>query len=232
MTEEKRNVAIKDWAEDDRPREKLLQKGKSSLSNAELIAILIATGTREESAVALAKRILQLTNNNLNELGRTEVKDLMKVKGIGQAKAITIAAALELGARRLDEQVMEKPFVKSSRDAFNMLHPLMSDLKKEEFWVLLLNRGNKVIHRFRLSEGGVSGTVVDPKFIFKIALEYLASSLIISHNHPSGLTKPSQADKDLTKKLKEGGKLLEIQVLDHLIIADNSYLSFADEGMM
>lgn len=232
MSEPFVNVPITSWAEDDRPREKLLLKGKSALSNAELLAILISTGTKEASAVELGKRILKLANNNLNELGKLSIKDLMKVKGIGEAKAISIAAALELGARRKHEDAMEKPSITSSRDAFNILHPILTDLKIEEFWVLLLNRGNKVIYRFRASEGGVSGTVADPKVIFKMALEHLASSLILSHNHPSGNTRPSQADIDLTKKMKEAGKLLDIQVLDHLIITETNYYSFADEGMM
>lgn len=232
MSESSVHVPITQWAEDDRPREKLLLKGKTALSHAELLAILISTGTREASAVELGKRILQLAGNNLNELGKLSVKDLQKVKGIGEAKAITIAAALELGARRKREEVLEKPIISSSRDAFNLMHTVLADLKVEEFWVLLLNRGNKVIHRYRASEGGISGTIADPRVIFKVAIDHLASSIILCHNHPSGNTKPSQADVDLTKKLKEGGRLLDIQVLDHLIVTEKSFFSFADEGMM
>ncbi|MBX7205457.1 MAG: DNA repair protein RadC [Bacteroidia bacterium] len=232
MSDENPYVSIKNWAEDDRPREKLLLKGKHALSNAELLAILISTGTKEASAVELGKRILKLAGDNLNELGRLGVKDLTKVKGIGKAKAITIAAALELGARRRVEEVMEKAIIRSSRNAFDIMHPLLADLKKEEFWILLLNRANKVIHKFRVSEGGVAGTVADPKIIFKTALDHLASGVILCHNHPSGNNKPSQSDIDLTKKMKEAGKLLEIAVLDHIIIAENNYYSFADEGIM
>jgi DNA repair protein RadC len=223
---------IKSWSPEDRPREKLLLKGTSALSDAELVAILIGSGTPKMSAVELSKKILLQGNNNLNELARLSVRDLMKIKGIGEAKAITIVAALELGRRRKEQDPEEKPKITSSKDAFDLLKGEMMDLPKEEFWVLLMNRANRVIKKKRISEGGVSGTVADPKIIYKIALEELASGLIVAHNHPSGNLQASQSDLDLTKKLKEAGKFLEIQLLDHIIIANQKYLSFADEGMI
>lgn len=223
---------IKSWSPEDRPREKLLLKGTSALSDAELVAILIGSGTPKLSAVELSKKILLQGNNNLNELARLSVKDLMKIKGIGEAKAITIVAALELGRRRREQDPEEKPKITSSKDAFDLLKGDMMDLPREEFWVLLLNRANRVAKKKRVSEGGVSGTVADPKIIYKMALEELASGIIVAHNHPSGNLQASQSDLDLTKKLKEAGKFLEIQLLDHIIIANQKYLSFADEGMM
>lgn len=223
---------IKSWSPEDRPREKLLLKGTSALSDAELVAILIGSGTPKMSAVELSKKILLQGNNNLNELARLSVKDLMKIKGIGEAKAITIVAALELGRRRKEQDPEEKPKITSSKDAFDLLKGEMMDLPKEEFWVLLMNRANRVTKKKRVSEGGVSGTVADPKIIFKLALEELASGIIVAHNHPSGNLQASQSDIDLTRKLKEAGKFLEIQLLDHIIIANQKYLSFADEGMI
>jgi DNA repair protein RadC len=223
---------IKSWSPEDRPREKLLLKGTSALSDAELVAILIGSGTPKLSAVELSKKILLHGNNNLNELARLSVKDLTKIKGIGEAKAITIIAALELGRRRKEQDPEEKPKITSSKDAFDLLRGDMMDLPKEEFWVLVMNRANRVIKKKRVSEGGVSGTVADPKIIYKLALEELASGIIVAHNHPSGNLQASQSDIDLTKKLKEAGKFLEIQLLDHIIIANQKYLSFADEGMI
>jgi len=223
---------IKSWSPEDRPREKLLLKGTSALSDAELVAILIGSGTPKLSAVELSKKILLLGNNNLNELARLSVKDLIKIKGIGEAKAITIVAALELGRRRKEQDPEEKPKITSSKDAFDLLKGEMMDLPKEEFWVLLMNRANRVIKKKKVSEGGVSGTVADRKIIFKLALEELASGIIVAHNHPSGNLQASQSDIDLTKKLREAGKFLEIQLLDHIIIANQKYLSFADEGMI
>ncbi len=223
---------IKSWSPEDRPREKLLLKGTSALSDAELVAILIGSGTPKMSAVELSKKILLQGNNNLNELARLSVKDLIKIKGIGEAKAITIVAALELGRRRKEQDPEEKPKITSSKDAFDLLKGEMMDLPKEEFWVLLMNRANRVTKKKRVSEGGVSGTVADPKIIFKLALEELASGIIVAHNHPSGNLQASQSDIDLTRKLKEAGKFLEIQLLDHIIIANQKYLSFADEGMI
>jgi len=230
--EDSKPLNIKDWSPEDRPREKLLQKGTSALTEAELIAILIGSGTVKASAVELAKKILLLGNNSLNELARLTVKDLMKIKGIGEAKAITIVAALELGRRRKEQDPAEKPKINSSKDAFDLLKGDFMDLPHEEFWVLLLNRANRVINKKRISGGGVSGTVADPKIIFKLALEELASGFIVAHNHPSGNLTASQSDLDLTRKLKESGKLLEIQLLDHLIITNQKYFSFADEGLI
>lgn len=225
-------ITIKNWSPEDRPREKLLIKGTASLSDAELIAILLGTGTTTISAVDLAKNLLQNSGNNLNELARLSVKDLMRIKGIGEAKAITIIAALELGRRRKNMMPEEKPKITSSLEVFELLKPDLMDISHEEFWVLLLNRANRVIKKQLISQGGVAGTVADPKIIFKMALEELASGIILAHNHPSGNLTPSQADIELTKKLKEAGKLLEVQVLDHVIIANQKYFSFADEGLV
>ena len=229
---ESKPMNIKSWSPEDRPREKLLLKGTSSLSDAELIAILLGSGTTTVSAVELAKRILKGVDNNLHDLARLSVKDLMKIKGIGEAKAVTIIAALEVGRRRKEIDPEEKPKISSSKDVFELLKPHLQDLHHEEFWIVLLNRANRVLKKHQISQGGVAGTVADPKIIFKIALEELASGVILAHNHPSGNLTASQADIDLTKKLKEAGKLLEIQVLDHLILAGQKYFSFADEGVL
>lgn len=223
---------IKRWAAEDRPREKLALKGKSALSDAELIAILLGTGTSKRSAVDLAKNILQAVNNDLNELARLSLKDLMKIKGIGEAKAITIISALELGRRRKDFQAEERPKIGSSADAYEILKADLLDIPYEAFWIILLNRANRVIKKHQISQGGVAGTVADPKIIFKIAVEELACGIILAHNHPSGNLTASQADLELTRKVKESGKLLDIQVLDHLIIAGKKYFSFADEGLL
>jgi len=220
------------WAEEDRPREKLLLKGKAALSDAELIGILLGSGTVSLSAVDLARQILASVDNNLNSLAKLSVKDLEKFKGIGEAKAITIVAALELGRRRKASELPQRQTITSSKDVFDLMHAHLLDLPHEEFWIILLNRANVVMKKVQISVGGVAGTVADPKLIFKTALENLASSIILVHNHPSGNLKPSQADKDLTHKLKEAGRYLEIPVLDHLIITEKSYLSFADEGIL
>jgi DNA repair protein RadC len=230
--EDSKPLNIREWSPEDRPREKLLLKGTSALSEAELVAILIGSGTTKTSAVELAKKVLILSNNNLNELARLGVKDLMKIKGIGEAKAITIVAALELGRRRKAQDMEEKPKISGSKDAFDLIQGDLMDLPHEEFWVLLLNRMHQVVKKKRVSEGGVSGTVADPKIIYKLALEDLASGVIVAHNHPSGNLKPSQSDIDLTRKLKEAGRMLEIQLLGHLIIANRNYFSFADEGLI
>ena len=226
------NLKIRSWAEEDRPREKLLLKGKSSLSDSELMAILIGSGTVSLSAVELSKQILSAANNNLNELAKLTVKDLQKFKGIGEAKAITIVAAMELGRRRKEADVNKKTKVTSSKDVYNYIIGDLQDLPHEEFWILTLNRSNLIIAKHKISAGGVSGTVADPKIIFKIALENLASSVILIHNHPSGNLKPSEADIRLTEKLKKSGKILDIPVLDHLIITDSSYYSFMDEHVL
>lgn len=223
---------IKEWSEADRPREKLLIRGKSELSSAELIAILIGSGSREESAVDLSKRILSSVNHDLHELASLSITDFMNFKGVGEAKAVSIIAALELGRRKKRAPLTKKNQVTSSRDAFELMEEHLGDLDHEEFWILLLNRANRLIEIRNVSKGGVSGTVADAKLIFKAALSKLASSIIVFHNHPSGNLKPSKADLLLTKKLVEGGKNLDIAVLDHLILGNNSYFSFADEGMI
>lgn len=232
MSFQEKALTIKSWSPEDRPREKLILKGKAVLSDAELIAILLGSGTTTLSAVDLAKIVLQAANNNLHELARLTVKDLIKIKGIGEAKAITIVAALELGRRRKDQDVDEKPKISSSKDAYQIIKADLLDIPHEEFWVLILNRANRVIKKHQISQGGVAGTVADPKIIYKSALDSLASGIILAHNHPSGNLTPSQADIDLTKKLRDAGKMLEIQVLDHIIVAGQKYFSFADEGML
>jgi DNA repair protein RadC len=230
--EDSKPLNIKDWNPEDRPREKLLLKGTSALSDAELIAILIGSGTANLSAVDVSKKVLLHGKNNLNELAKLSVKELMKVKGIGEAKAITIVAALELGRRRKEVDVEEKPKINVSKDAFDLIKGDLIDLPHEEFWVLLLNRANRVIKKKRVSEGGVTGTVADPKIIFKMALEELACGIVMAHNHPSSNLSPSQSDRDLTKKMKEAGKFLDVTLFDHIIVAGNNYFSFADEGLV
>ena len=220
--------SIKSWSLDDRPREKLIEKGAQTLSNAELLAILLGSGSREESAVDLAKRILKYALNNLTDLGRLGIEDLIQFKGIGEAKAVTLCSAFEI-ARRRKAEVIEKVKISSAQDVYNELSPFVSDLNHEEFWVLYLNRANIILRKNRISSGGVSGTVVDQKIILKKALLYLASSIVLVHNHPSGNLNPSIQDKKVTKKMKLACELLEINLLDHLIIAGNSYYSFADE---
>lgn len=230
--EDSQPMNIKSWSPEDRPREKLLLKGTSALSDAELIAILIGSGTAKLSAVDVAKKVLAYVENNLDGLAKLSIKELMKAKGIGEAKAITIVAALELGRRRKDQSPDEKPKIESSKTAFDLIKGDLMDLPHEEFWVMLLNRANRMTRKKRISEGGVSGTVADPKIIFKLALDDLASGIIVVHNHPSGNLKPSDSDINLTKKIKEAGKVLEISLLDHLIIAHDRYFSFADEGLI
>ena len=227
-----KKLSIKEWAVEDRPREKMLAKGIRSLSEAELIAILIGSGNLEESAVEVSRRIMASVNNNLNELGKKNINDLQKFKGIGPAKAITIAAAMELGRRRKESEPDEKPKVVTSADAATIFKPLLSDLPHEEFWVLLLNRNNLLIDKMLVSQGGLSGTIIDVRIILKMALDKLACSIILCHNHPSGNLIPSEADKEITKKIKEAGKHMDIPVLDHLIIANDTYFSFADEGLI
>jgi DNA repair protein RadC len=225
------NFSIKHWSEDDKPREKLMLKGKQALSDAELVAILIGSGSRNESAVSLSKRILASVDNNLNALGKLSLKQLMEFKGIGEAKAISIAAALELGRRRRAEETVELKKITSSKAVFELMQPLIGELPHEEFWVLFLNNSNKVLYKSQLSKGGITGTVVDIRLIFKMALENNAISIILTHNHPSGKLEASSADLEITKKLKLAGEQLEIRVLDHVIITENGYLSFQDEGI-
>jgi DNA repair protein RadC len=222
---------INQWAEDDRPREKFLLKGKSALSDSELLAILIRSGSRNESAVQLCQRILYSANNNLNQLGKLSIKQLTEFKGIGEAKAISIAAALELGRRRRAEDAVELEKITSSRSVFEIMQPIIGELPHEEFWVLYLNNSNKVIHKVQLSKGGITGTVVDSRIIFKTALEYNATSLILTHNHPSGKLLASNADREITKKIKLAGQQLDILVIDHIIITETGFYSFNDEGI-
>ncbi len=230
--QDQKPFSIKNWAEGDRPREKLLQKGKMSLSDAELIAILIGSGSREESAVQLSKRILAASENKLNELGKLSVQQLTKFKGIGEAKAITIVAAMELGRRRRGEEAVQRKQITSSDAVFEVMQPIIGDLGHEEFWILYLNNSNKILQKLQLSKGGMTGTLVDVRLAFKNALEVGATSVILAHNHPSGTLKPSEADKQLTRKLKLAGESLDIKVLDHLIVTQKSYFSFANEGIL
>ena len=222
---------ITNWSEDDKPREKLMLKGKSVLSDAELIAILIGSGSRNESAVDLSKKILASVDNNLNALGKLSISQLIAFKGIGEAKAISIIAALELGRRRRSEEAVELKKVTSSKVIFEIMQPIIGELPHEEFWIIYLNNSNKVISKSQLSKGGITGTLVDVRIVFKTALEMGATALILCHNHPSGTLIPSDADKQITKKLKLAGESLEIKVLDHLIVTETSYFSFADEGI-
>jgi len=222
---------IKDWAIEDRPREKLIAKGLQSLSDAELIAILISSGNRKETAVELSKRILISAENNLNKLGKLNLNDLQKFNGIGEAKAITIVAALELGRRRKLSEIVEKKIIRSSKDIFEFFHPILADIPHEEFWIVFLNRSNKIIDKLKISQGGLSGTVIDVRLIMKSAIEKLASSIILCHNHPSGNSKPSGNDIKITKKMRDAGEIMEIKVLDHIIVTDESYFSFTDEGI-
>lgn len=224
-----RSQGILSWAEEDRPREKLLLKGRSTLSDAELVAILIGSGSQELSAVELSKKILAHVNHDLNSLAKLSVKDLTQFKGIGEAKAISIVSALELGRRRKNSETLRKPKITCSKDAYEVIAPELLDQPLEQFWVIMLTRNNHVIIKRCISQGGVSGTVADPKVIFKRAIEDLASGIILVHNHPSGNLKPSHADIKLTQKLVESGKMLEIPILDHIIFTDNGYYSFADE---
>jgi DNA repair protein RadC len=220
---------IRDWAEGDRPREKLLNKGKAALSDAELIAILIGSGTRNESAVDLSRRILASVNNSLIELSKLTLSELQKFKGIGQAKAISIVAALELGRRRRGAEAGEHKKIVASKTAYEIFYPILSDLSYEQFAMILLNRSNKVIRVVNVSEGGVAGTVVDPKKVFRLAIENNASYIILGHNHPSGNIVPSDQDLQLTKKLKKAGETMDIMVIDHIIVGEEKYFSFADE---
>ncbi len=225
-------LSIKNWSEEDQPREKLMAQGRQVLSDAELIAILIGSGNREESAIELCKRILNNSLNNLNELAKLSVIDLMKFKGIGEAKAISIVAALELGRRRKSEEMIKKTQLSSSKQAYEYLRPVLEDLPHEEFWILFLNRANKIIGKQLIGRGGISQTTADVKIVFKKSIDKQASAIILGHNHPSGNLKPSESDIQLTKKIKKGSELLDIQVLDHLILGDGNYFSFNDSGLM
>jgi DNA repair protein RadC len=228
----KPSTSIKNWAADDRPREKLLSKGAEVLSNSELIAILINNGSKDKSAVDLAKEVLRLGSDNLNELGKLTLKDFQQIKGIGEAKAITIAAALELGRRRQASATLDKTIVQSSKDIAQYLKAILKDFTYEVFAVLFLNRANKINHFEIISRGGITGTVADPRIILKKALEQDATSIVLSHNHPSGSLRPSRADEELTQKIKEAAKYFDIKVIDHIIVSEDGYYSFADEGLI
>ena len=226
------SLPITAWAEEDRPREKLLLKGKTALSNAELIAILIGSGNRNQTAVELSKDILHSFENQLHTLGKSSVQDLMAFKGIGEAKAISIVAALELGRRRKNEDLQQRTQICSSQQAYHYIAPVLEDLKHEEFWVVCLNKQNKVLQRYQISKGGIDSTIVDAKIIFNTAIKALANSIMLFHNHPSGNLKPSKVDINVTRKIINAGKLLDINILDHIIVGDNDYFSFADEGIL
>lgn len=232
MSNEGKHFSIKNWSEDDQPREKLLYKGKNALSDAELVAILIGSGSRNESAVELCKRILQQNNNQLHQLQKQSIQQLTQFKGIGEAKAITIVAALELAKRLQLSETKELTKITSSEDVFKLMQPIIGDLPHEEFWVLLLNNSNKVIYKLQLSKGGLTQTIVDIRMLFKTALEHLATALILVHNHPSGQLVASGADKDITQKIKLAGNSLDIKLLDHLIITQTGYFSFADDDIL
>jgi DNA repair protein RadC len=224
--------SIREWAKDDRPREKLLLKGAENLSNSELLAILIHKGTPNKTAVDLAKDILKMAKDNLNELGKVTLKELMKIKGIGEAKAITIAAALELGRRRQGSASLERAIVTTSHDIAGYLQSVLKDYRHEAFAVIFLNRANKIKHFEIVSEGGITGTIADPRIILRKALDEDAVSIVLCHNHPSGSLKPSRADEELTKKIKEAARYFDIRVLDHIIVSERGYYSFADEGIL
>ncbi len=232
MQEKPTSLSIKNWSDDDKPREKLVRKGKSVLSDAELIAILIGSGSRNESAVGLSKRILASVNNNLNNLGKLTIKQLTQFKGIGEAKAVTIAAALEMGRRRRGEEAQKITKINASADVFELLQPIVGELEHEEFWIVYLNNSNKVLHTAQLSKGGITGTLVDVRLVMRQALEFGAVALVLAHNHPSGTLKPSGADKQITQKLKAAAMALDIKILDHLIITQKDYFSFADEKLL
>ncbi len=225
-------IPITQWAEDDRPREKLMLKGKSALTDAELVAILIGSGSRSESAVMLCRKILASTGNDLNTLGKLTVPQLMKFRGIGQAKAVAIAAALELGKRRAVSQTPQPEKIASSRSVFEIMQPILGELPHEEFWILYLNNSNRILSKVQLSKGGITGTVVDIRIAFRGALEINATGIILVHNHPSGTLKASDADRQITRKIKAAGENLDIKVLDHVIVTERGYMSFADEGLL
>ncbi|WP_452597354.1 RadC family protein [Pontimicrobium sp. MEBiC01747] len=226
------SFSIKNWSEGDQPREKLLNKGKEVLSDAELVAILIGSGNKHESAVDLCKRILASVNNNLSELGKLTTKQLMNFNGIGEAKAVSIVAALELGRRRRGSEALDRKKITSSRSVFELMQPIIGELPHEEFWIIYVNNSNKVIQKNQLSKGGITGTLVDVRLALKMALEVGAIGIVLAHNHPSGTLSPSKADIALTKKLKLASESLDIKVLDHLIITEKSYFSFADSNLL
>jgi len=232
MTQKEHSFSIKNWSQDDQPREKLRDKGRTALSDAELVAILIGSGNRDESAVDLCKRILATTNNSLNDLGKMSIKQLIEFKGIGEAKAITIAAAMELGRRRRGEAALEKQNVTSSKSVFEIMQPVLGELPHEEFWIIYLNNSNKVLQKNQLSKGGITATLVDVRLVLKTALELGAVGIILTHNHPSGTLKPSKSDIEITNKIQTAANSLDIKVLDHLIVTETDYFSFADKNLL
>ena len=225
-------MSIKFLAEDDRPREKFLLKGKTSLSDSELLAIILGSGNNEDSAVELARKILASVGNNWQNLSKLSIKDLMKFKGIGEAKAISVAATLEIGRRKASQETPEKTSISSARDSYNVFSQHLSDLRTEEFWAIFLNQKNQIVYKTQISKGGISGTLVDVRVLFRIAIEHFATSIIVAHNHPSGSLKPSLEDIQITKSIKNAGEILNVTLLDHLIIGDNSFLSFAEESLL
>ncbi len=225
-------LALKKWSVEDRPREKLIKMGVGHLSNAELIALLLGSGTREMNAVELGRLILTRTDNDLHELGRLSIEDLQQINGIGKAKAIILIAAFELASRKNNCYAREKAVIRNSQSAFEIMQPRLGSLEHEEFWIIILNRAHKVLNNVKISQGGLTGTVIDTRIILKHALDKKATALIISHNHPSGNIKPSEADIGITKKIRDAAELMDINLLDHIIIADHKYFSFADEGLV
>jgi DNA repair protein RadC len=232
MMKKYRKLSIREWALEDRPREKLASNGINSLSNAELLAIIIGSGTRADTAVELSKKLLNMVGNNLHELGKLDLASLKKVPGIGPARAMSIIACIELGRRRNNSDRLPEKKVSGSKDVFALFQPLLGDLNHEEFWILLLSRSNRVLDRVRISQGGISGTIIDTRIILKNAVDRLSSAIILCHNHPSGNLKPSDADIRITNKLKDSAQIMDINLIDHIIVADNSYFSFADEGLL
>ncbi|GGP02302.1 DNA repair protein RadC [Cloacibacterium rupense] len=225
-------MSIKFLAEDDRPREKFLLKGKSSLSDSELLAIILGSGNNEDSAVELARKILASVDYNWQKLSKLSIKDLMKFKGIGEAKAISVAAALEIGRRKAAQEIPEKEKITSVNDMYKIFSQYLSDLQTEEFWAIFLNQKNHVIYKTQISKGGISGTLVDVRVIFRVAIEHFATSVVVAHNHPTGNLNPSQADISITRRIKEAGDLLDIKLLDHFIIGENSFFSFSEQGLL
>jgi DNA repair protein RadC len=230
---DKNHISIKSWSVDDRPREKMIAKGRHALSDSELLAIILGSGSRGESAVDLSKRILADYQNDLNELGKLSIKDLVKnYKGVGEAKAINILACLELGRRRQQTPTLDKPIIKTSKDSFKILYPLVSDLNQEEFWVLLANRGLRFIRTERIGIGNLHSVIVDARTVVKLALDHQASNIVLCHNHPSGKLAASQADINITNKIRSAVELFDIKIVDHIIIADQNYYSFSDNGLI
>jgi len=225
-------MSLKFLAEDDRPREKFLLKGRAALSDSELLAIILGSGNQEDTAVELARKILASVNNNWQDLSKLSVKDLMKFKGIGEAKAIAVATAMEIGRRKAAQDIPEKTVVVGTKEAYKILLPYLSDLRTEEFWALFLNQKNNLVYKAQISRGGIASTLVDVRVLFKLALEHMAVSIIVAHNHPTGNLKPSEADIKLTNNIKKAGEILNITLLDHLIIGEQDFFSFREQHLL